>query len=355
MSSAYLRIGRGRSPRTRLLLQLLLGLVFVACLSAPAPVLASEGDRAPEYQLCTLDCEQRLCQQRVGNETIQVNPLPLYMRLLHWTCPDDCRYQCQHSVTAARLERGEPVVQYHGKWPFTRILGVQEPASVLFSLWNGYGHWRYLPVLAGSVNKRYFMRTVLLGYAFVGLNTWLWSAVFHVRDTPLTEKLDYFSAGFGILYGLYMAVCRVLYIRNMRTRRVLMAIFGALFTAHILYLTLDTRFDYAYNIAACATVGMLHNLIWCAWAARNWRTRPYAWQVVALVVCVTSAMMLELFDFPPLGWLVDAHALWHAATALLVPWWYRFLLADYAWETSEKNASGSRDALLVNRTQKLKD
>ena len=31
---------------------------------------------------------------------------------------------------------GWPTVKYFGKWPFTRVLGMQEPASVAFSLMN---------------------------------------------------------------------------------------------------------------------------------------------------------------------------------------------------------------------------
>ena len=32
---------------------------------------------------------------------------------------------------------------------------------------------------------------------------------------------------------------------------------------------------------------------------------------------------LELGDFPPLLWMLDAHALWHAGTAPLSLLWYR--------------------------------
>ena len=34
----------------------------------------------------------------------------------------------------------EPILQFHGKWPFHRFLGMQEPASVLFSLLNLLAH-----------------------------------------------------------------------------------------------------------------------------------------------------------------------------------------------------------------------
>jgi hypothetical protein len=39
-------------------------------------------------------------------------------------------------------------------------------------------------------------------------------------------------------------------------------------------------------------------------------------------------MSLELFDFPPLGRVIDAHSLWHAATILLANGWYKFLIRD---------------------------
>ena len=44
---------------------------------------------------------------------------------------------------------------------------------------------RYAPRLAA----RPVLRPVLLGYSAVALNTWLWSAVFHARDTWWTERL----------------------------------------------------------------------------------------------------------------------------------------------------------------------
>ena len=38
--------------------------------------------------------------------------------------------------------------------------------------------------------------------------------------------------------------------------------------------------------------------------------------------------MLELFDFPPWWRVVDAHSLWHLATAPLAVLWYDFLIND---------------------------
>ncbi|KAI8047994.1 Per1-like-domain-containing protein [Syncephalis plumigaleata] len=340
-------------------------IVLVTILLITPPASASAGDRAPEYQACVELCQRKQCQRRVADTVVEINPLPWYLRVLHWTCPDDCRYECQHTITAARLERGEPVLQYYGKWPFTRILGVQEPASVIFSILNGYGHWKYLPRVLERITPHYYMRKDLILFSLIGLNIWLWSAVFHTRDMPFTEKLDYFSAGLNILYGLYLGVKRVGRIRSPLTQLFIIMICVGCYFAHVTYLTLRPRFDYSYNMMVCATIGSIHNVIWLIWSIRNWKSRPYAWRAAAMVVYIMIAMSLELLDFPPILWAVDAHAMWHAATIPLVIWWYQFLLLDYEWEVQEM---GSKVLLpltmdkndihaqpLIHRSRKLKD
>ena len=41
-----------------------------------------------------------------------------------------------------------------------------------------------------------------------------------------------------------------------------------------------------------------------------------------------AAVSLEFFDFPPIAGVLDAHALWHAATVGIVPLWYKFFRED---------------------------
>ena len=36
-------------------------------------------------------------------------------------------------------------------------------------------------------------------------------------------------------------------------------------------------------------------------------------------------VLLELMDFPPLLWAVDAHALWHLSTIPIPLLWYRYV------------------------------
>ncbi|KAF9537420.1 Post-GPI attachment to proteins factor 3, partial [Lunasporangiospora selenospora] len=100
---------------------------------------------------------------------------------------------------------------------------------------------------------------------------------------------------------------------------------------HISYLAF-IHFDYGYNMAATATVGVIHNLWWLGWSFANRKERPYAWEPTLGVMLVTAAMCLEILDFPPLWGIFDAHSLWHAATIPMIPLWYRFLLKDTEWE-----------------------
>ncbi|CAN0475300.1 unnamed protein product, partial [Phaeothamnion confervicola] len=76
---------------------------------------------------------------------------------------------------------------------------------------------------------------------------------------------------------------------------------------------------------ACAC---LTTAIWAAHLFRI-RRRHYARQGVAILLLFHCAALLEVYDFAPRwGRLVDAHAVWHAATVPLGFWWYRFLALD---------------------------
>lgn len=87
------------------------------------------------------------------------------------------------------LQTNSKVHQYYGKWPFWRFYGIQEPASVLFSIGNGYYHFKGARKYFRRVGPSFPWRAIVLAYAFASVNTWVWSAVFHIRDLPITEKV----------------------------------------------------------------------------------------------------------------------------------------------------------------------
>lgn len=67
----------------------------------------SSGDRSVEFFSCVHSCKSRVCAE--GGE------LSVILRVLQWTCAEDCQYHCMHNVTAEDLTRQRPVRQFYGK------------------------------------------------------------------------------------------------------------------------------------------------------------------------------------------------------------------------------------------------
>ncbi len=143
------------------------------------------------------------------------------------------------------------------------------------------------------------------------------SGASHIHtDTPLTEKLDYFSAALVILYALYMTVVRLFHLYpgtptfpSRPGRRALFHAWRA--------------------IAAVAYVGHVSSPPFARYAVMPGSYRPAHVGTAAMTVALTTAATtLEVFDFAPWARVLDAHALWHLATAPLAVLWYDFLLTD---------------------------
>ncbi|PRT56614.1 Protein PER1 [Wickerhamiella sorbophila] len=289
-----------------------------------AVVLASSGDRLPEFRQCVEHCIESECEDKP----------PVLLRLLLWTCQSNCDYLCQQRLTHSHLNSNSRVHQYHGKWPFIRVLGVQEPASVVFSLLNLVPNWiGYKRLQRARVTG--VQRTLLpyyLLFAVIGVNTWVWSSVFHVRDFVLTERLDYFSAILSIVYGLFLALTRLFRLdlpHNRNKLKMVAAILGLFYLGHISYLSL-IHFDYGYNMAAGVVLGLIQNSLWVTLGIKLYRQTKSTTDLLPaiLVVLIMGGMSFELFDFSPFGLVFDAHSLWHLSTVLPTAMWYQFMLHD---------------------------
>lgn len=101
------------------------------------------------------------------------------------------------------------------------------------------------------------------------------------------------------------------------------------------YLSLG-KFNYGYNMAACVSAGILYAAVWTVWSIKEWSRRRYTWKCLAAVVCGSCTVLLELLDFPPVLWAVDAHALWHLSTVPIPLLWYSFLVDDADYETTRR-------------------
>ncbi|KAG6809973.1 hypothetical protein H0H92_013844 [Tricholoma furcatifolium] len=190
-------------------------------------------------------------------------------------------------------------------------------------------------------------------WSYTSINAWIWSSVFHTRDLPITEKMDYFSAALAILYALYYTVIRLYHLYPRQTRLTIPNLsestglayklwtFACVvaYVAHVSYLSILPRFDYTYNMVFNLLVGLTHNALWLLYALpisvfRRFPSQPksyrpdYVYKAAVFVVLTTAATGLELFDFPPWGRVIDAHALWHLSTAPIALFWYDFLVED---------------------------
>ncbi len=211
---------------------------------------------------------------------------------------------------------------------------MQEPFSVLFSLGNLAAHYdglhsKILPHIPAS----YPLRPYYVALANIGIATWTASAVFHTRDFPATEQLDYFAAAASVLYGMYYTPVRIfrLDVATPRRRSVLRAWTGTcvvLYLCHVAYLKL-WRWDYTYNMAANVACGIVQNLLWSWFSYDKYRRSRRTWAVWPgiVVAWILVAMSLELLDFPPLWGAIDAHSLWHLGTIAPTLLWYRYVPA----------------------------
>ncbi|CAK9214247.1 unnamed protein product [Sphagnum troendelagicum] len=358
--------------RGRCLLLLLLELVFLSLLSL---CHASAGDDQPPYKSCVESCEKsgcvddscfNSCKFPVGIDpegdlslTKSLDSAyelflkePLYLRWKKWDCTSECRYQCMVREEAKRESDGHLPLKYHGKWPFVRFFSLQEPASVAFSVLNLLVHFQgfssflvlvfyKLPLSAhGSPHYEYVSLWAI--YGLLSMNSWIWSTVFHSRDVRFTEMLDYSSAVALLGYSLILAVIRTGGMRAEAARVMVSAPITAFISTHILYLNLY-KFDYGWNMQVCVVIGVTQMLLWAVWACRS--SHPARYKLLTVVFGASLAMLLEIYDFPPLWGILDAHAIWHATTVPITYLWWSFIKDDAKFRTK----------LLISKTEATKD
>ncbi|RWR87591.1 post-GPI attachment to proteins factor 3-like protein [Cinnamomum micranthum f. kanehirae] len=329
--------------------------VFVAAFfCVVGSIHASAGDADPHYRTCVEQCEKTGC---VGDSCFRNCKLssdgvtadrpwymqePLYLQWKQWDCRSDCRYHCMLEREKERERLGQRPVKYHGKWPFKRVFGIQEPVSVALSVLNlamQFHGWLsffvllyYKLPLRPQTRKTYYEFTGLWHiYGLLSMNSWFWSAVFHSRDVDLTEKLDYSSAVALLGYSLILAILRTFNVRDEASRVMVSAPLIAFVTTHILYLNFY-QLDYGLNMKVCVVMGLAQLLLWAFWAGLT--RHPSRFKLWVVVLAGGLAMLLEIYDFPPYEGYVDAHALWHATTIPLTYLWWSFIKDDADFRTS---------------------
>ncbi|CAB3371893.1 Hypothetical predicted protein [Cloeon dipterum] len=298
------------------------------------------GDHSLIFQKCLAKCLKSNCSTENSSDEGKTPAVvePFYLQLF-WSCKDECGYNCMWETVSTFEQRGWGVPQFYGRWPFIRVLGLQEPASVVFSLLNLVANLAMLNKFQLKVPKfvpGYHLWTI---HSWVCINAWFWSSVFHSRDNVLTEKMDYFCAFSMVLYSFYCMAMRVLHCQVNWMSISFSIICGCLMVFHVTYLSLLPRFDYSYNMTANVAIGVLNGLGWLIFCLIKWRKHRYVWRCALSVVLALASMSLEILDFPPLLWTFDAHALWHLSTTILPFLWCRFIIDDclHLLEKKEKD------------------
>lgn len=283
---------------------------------------SSKGDEEEEFQQCLQDCNQK--------GQMDERNLSLHLRLFLWNHDSDCKYECMWKRVEQSKLLGLPIHQYYGKWPFIRIFGIQEVFSVVFSILNIMAHYYGYKRFVKKIGK---LPLMILFY-LIGLNSWIWSILFHTRDVRWTERMDYFSANAVLFYSLYLCIIMIMKIENNFKKRALFIIFSLFYFRHIWYLG-TVKFDYAYNMKLMILIGFTFNLLWCFHGLRYWNVFSHSkWIVIWTACCVLSATM-EVFDFEPILNLLDAHSIWHGLTAPLTLAFYRLMEREFQIKDSK--------------------
>lgn len=344
---------------------------MLLALSMVGNVAASLGDELPEFQKCLqyciiISCEDSKEHSEISRENYNnlmkdrelVNmfdkpPLDLHLLALGWSCESNCDYQCQRLVTKDRIMDNKEIHQFHGKWPFIRVLGIQELFSTIFSIGNFIPNYWGFKLLsshyrAESRKGNFEVATLYFTYALVGVASmcaWFFSTIFHLKDTWDRERLDYFFAGLTVLTGFYAINVRFFHLyktHNNLKRKLLALVCISMYLGHVTKLLND--WSYSYNMTANVVIGIIQNILWVTLSVSqfkkvrnpnislldniqhkeiNWTLTP-----ILLVVSVIFGMSFELFDFPPVLGLIDAHAMWHFVTIWPTVFWYPYMVKD---------------------------
>ncbi|XP_066155683.1 post-GPI attachment to proteins factor 3 isoform X1 [Euwallacea fornicatus] len=288
---------------------------------------ASIGDRSPVYQRCLDRCQILNCSED-GTVFVSDHHQAVHLKTLAWSCLDECKYNCMWKTVESFHQRNWKTPQFHGKWPFIRLFGIQEPASFAFSLLNLIVHLKMIKKFHRQVRSDSPLYWLWFGFCLICCNAWFWSAIFHARDFPLTELLDYACAFSIVLVNCYVMQIRIFRYVFPRFLHIILTIFFlAFFVNHTAYLSMG-RFDYEYNMQLNVLVGTITAISWFIWAVLKRNKQPYVWKCSVYVAMTGLVLMLEIIDQPPIFYVFDCHSLWHLATAPLVVLIYSFAIDD---------------------------
>ena len=339
-------------------------LVMMIFLCSTKLCTSSLGDIDPNYKLCCEDCyvhkmcssnsdhsDAKLKEHLFGHESMH-GLFAAYYRYVTPDCLEICKYECSWKITSDRLIRNLPQLKYYGHWVFRRPYGYHEPASAFFSLCNALPHflqinkrWSSKPV--ASKTEEFYLKIWMVPYPYVAAITWTASTLYHSRRTFHSHKFDLVTALLLIFYGLLLSIRRIL---GPFSSGGLLKYPWILFSAgafmlltwrlHAMFTDTITFEQHMEAAIAMATVSCFMWIAWCLFSydenesAIVFNLIPYGGsrqgrkRMLIFQVWFIAAAMMEIFDFPPIFQVFDAHSLWHACTVPLGFYWYQFIDED---------------------------
>jgi len=269
-------------------------------------------------------------------------------------CQDRCVQSSHVYCTQENWKRGGvKTFPLFGRMPMIRVGIVEEAASAFFSgactiafvtflyRYSKQTHPKHLLVSNISSGKIYPINTTLYPFRHLfqiyylnGCIVFASATLFHIKDTPFTERLDYYTAFLSILYILWSSIVRVFWTERTLSR-VIVGLPIALYSLYHLHYMQYVSFDYGYNMLVLVLVGIADSLLWFGW----WfKTRyPHGSKVVGFKFLMALCALFEVFDFAPLGGYVDAHAIWHACMIIIAAWQTQFLVLDAQYFQTKKD------------------
>jgi len=357
-------------------------MLFLIMMIIISSTFGSSGDRDYNYIYClkqySNDCKNSFSNinniNNVNNNNININVhVKLYkeiyseihyyhnnsiniysntLQLPKWTCYEMCKYMCMHIITNDRIQHGYPILKYYGHWPFIRYMGLEEPASTIFSMFNAIPHVIFItctlfkikisiPSLSlHSYSSNYFMKPWLVFYPITALISWISAVVFHSKKTDITSLIDYLAAFVFIFYAFWIAVRR-LWGQNANYYLVtIIFIILNVLCYYRIYTMIKGSVSFDDHMKLSIGLAIASVVLWNLWIfyiskleytsnSKSYGNKYHRkWLCLCCQMLFCLASLLEIFDFPPIYGIFDAHSLWHAATAPLAFMWYHFWYID---------------------------
>ena len=86
-------------------------------------------------------------------------------------------------------------------------------------------------------------------------------------------------------------------------------------------------FDYGWNMLILVFCALIQTISWFIWSIIH-KNKLHKYKINVFNILLLIAGLLEIFDFPPILGIFDAHSIWHGLTTPLAYLLYDFLLIE---------------------------